>query len=358
MIRKLALLSAALILVHCSSAIAQTGIPPFSSTTGGPDVINLGNLNVHFAVPIVHKPGRGIPFDYVMSYDSSIWSPVTSGSSKAWQPVLNWGWRGETEASIGYVPVATFQIPCIHPLQPPTYETVYLALGFNDSFGVLHMAPAQVNTSGGAGCSEVDTATAKAKDGSGYTLTLSLPGPRATVTSAEGAVTDPPIQTTGSGNVTDRNGNQLTTTGTSFTDTLGFTALSISGGAPNPLSFQYHDTGGNPQNVVMNYGSYTVRTNFNCSGVSQYGPTTVSLVSSISFPDGSSDHFTYESTPGFPGDVTGRVASIQLRTGGTISYAYTGSNGIVCADGSTDGLTRTTPDGQWSYSRVNPSGTA
>src|SRR5262249_34852039 len=68
-----------------------------------------------------------------------------------------------------------------------------------------------------------------------------------------------------------------------------------------------------------------------------------------------------EATPGFSGYVTGRVASIQLRTGGTISYAYTGgNNGIVCSDGSTAGLNRTTPDSAtpWNYSRSNPGGTA
>jgi len=38
-----------------------TGTPPFSSLGGGPfDVVNLGNLNVHFSIPVLHKAGRGI----------------------------------------------------------------------------------------------------------------------------------------------------------------------------------------------------------------------------------------------------------------------------------------------------------
>ena len=75
-------------------------------------------------------------------------------------------------------------------------------------------------------------------------------------------------------------------------------------------------------------------------------------------PDGSFYQFEYEATPGFTGDITGRLASITLPTGGTISYAYAGgSTGhINCADGSTSGFTRTTPDGTWTYTHVPGSG--
>src|SRR5580704_413934 len=58
------------------------------------------------------------------------------------------------------------------------------------------------------------------------------------------------------------------------------------------------------------------------------------------------------------GSVTGRLASVTPPSGGTISYSYTGgSNGIVCADGTTATLTRATPDGQWIYTH-SENGTA
>ena len=58
------------------------------------------NLNVHIDIPIITKPGRGMPFNYSLSYDSSVWS--TLGSS--WYPaMLHWGWRGTAEALTGYV---------------------------------------------------------------------------------------------------------------------------------------------------------------------------------------------------------------------------------------------------------------
>src|SRR5437016_5542 len=93
-----------LVLVQLSLAQVKTlqvatGTPAFSSMGGGPfDAVNLGNLNVHFSIPVLHKAGRGIPFTYDLSYDSSIWAPVTSGSTTTWTPVNNWGWTGTTQS--------------------------------------------------------------------------------------------------------------------------------------------------------------------------------------------------------------------------------------------------------------------
>ncbi|PYX53468.1 MAG: hypothetical protein DMG76_25595 [Acidobacteria bacterium] len=98
------LISTVFVCVCVSGAQVATGTPPFSSLGGGPfDVVNLGNLNLHFAVPVIHKAGRGMSFDYDLSYDGSIWTPVTSSGTTSWQPASNWGWRGQTEASVGYV---------------------------------------------------------------------------------------------------------------------------------------------------------------------------------------------------------------------------------------------------------------
>jgi hypothetical protein len=109
----------------------------------------------------------------------------------------------------------------------------------------------------------------------------------------------------------------------------------------------------------MTYKTYTVQTAFGCSGIGEYGPTSTSLVNSITFPDGSNYKFSYEPTPGVPANVTGRLASVELPQGGVISYSYSGgSNGIECADGSTAGLTRTIASNAgsaastWTYART------
>src|SRR5262249_49616855 len=73
--------------------------------------------------------------------------------------------------------------------------------------------------------------------------------------------------------------------------------------------------------------------------------------------------FTYETTPGdthSPHDITGRLISVTLPTGGTINYTYTGgsSGNITCADGSASGLTRQTPHGTWTHAGTAGTGAA
>src|SRR5437588_11215956 len=83
-----------------ASAQVATGPPPFGSFGGGPfDTVNLGNLNVHLAVPVLHKAGRGTPFTYDLTYDSSVWTPVTASGTTQWTPVFNWGWQSSYAAS-------------------------------------------------------------------------------------------------------------------------------------------------------------------------------------------------------------------------------------------------------------------
>src|ERR1700738_142656 len=70
-----------------SSAQVAIGTPPFGSfSTGGPDVINLGNLNAHWEFPIVTKAGRGLTFTYSIPYDSSIWTPTPVNGALSWLP--------------------------------------------------------------------------------------------------------------------------------------------------------------------------------------------------------------------------------------------------------------------------------
>src|SRR5260370_6792839 len=96
------------LLTGVAPAQVATGAPPFGSFGGGPfDTVNLGNLNVHFAIPVLHKAGRGMPFTYDLSYDSSIWTPVVLNGVTQWQPATNWGWRGVTEAKTGYISYST-----------------------------------------------------------------------------------------------------------------------------------------------------------------------------------------------------------------------------------------------------------
>jgi hypothetical protein len=171
-----------LLLSVCSAALAQptTGFPPFGSMSGGGgESIDNANLNVHLAIPVIGKPGRGIPFDFTLNFDGSVWGPVPSGSSKVWAPVSNWGWTGVTVAQTGYVTYSTTQGGCSYGTGAPPpmyYWNSYHGFVYHDPSGGQHAIPISTsNWQPGAPCGQgtsYGNATGSASDGSGYTMTV------------------------------------------------------------------------------------------------------------------------------------------------------------------------------------------
>lgn len=354
------------LIVLCSVlAVGQvsTGTPPFGSFGGGPDVINLGNLNVQYTVPIINKPGRGIPFFYNLSYDSSIWSPVVVNGVSTWQPIANWGWKPQTSAAVGYYSVNERTQQCAEPTGGGANGYYYVAytqfeyISYVDNVGTSHPMYAFVaDHDTPCNPNDVQSASTSATDGSGYSANILVGQP--TVYTRDNTAIQVPINTNlANGNTrTDRNGNQITANSGSFIDTLGLTALTITGsGTPtDPVIYTFQNTSGSatPSKVTVNYALYTVQTNFTCPAQPFSGQE--NLVDRIVYPDGSKYSFQYEQTPGFPtGTVTGRISQVTLPTGGTINYSYSGGDGggIFCADGSTAGFSRQTSDGTTTYSR-------
>jgi RHS repeat-associated protein len=366
------LLLALIVALAETSASAQvtTGTPPFSSnaTNGSVDTINLANLNAHLTIPVLQTGGRGVPFYYGIDYDNSVWQPTTASGTTTWEPT-NSGSFGWNLVAVGEVRLYSYTITgyCYTDYPPPIgyIETgVHYGLVYEyvDTLGTSHYFPGEVTDNGGSCGTGYSGSPGTATDGSGYTMTVNSSG-NATVTARNGTL----VYFTNSSNTygvpvaTDTNGNEVTENSSGqFYDTLSSTTpvLTVAGVAPSNTTFTYTPPSGTNVAYTMKYTSYTVRTNFGCSGITEYGATAQNLVSEIDLPDGTKYTFTYEPTPSYSGDVTGRLASVTLPTGGTISYTYTGgSNGIVCADGSTATLGRQTPDGTWSYAH-SESGTA
>jgi RHS repeat-associated protein len=375
-------------LASVGSVLAQgpaKGVPPFSSTGGGPfDVINLGNGNVHFAIPVVHKAGRGTPFTYDLTYDSSVWAPVLSGSTTIWSPVSNWGWTANTQSNVGYVIAIyytqyyTCNLPGGGIGQP--YSGIWMTdPTYVDQFGVWHpfgMGLVQYFTNGQP-CQAVppgqESMTSTSYDGSGLTLSMTWETPTGTVTTRSGAVSTVSVGS-GGGLFEDTNGNIETSSSGQFFDTLSGTTpvLTVAGFAPNPIKFTYTPPSAPNVFYTMNFKAYTLATNFAVAGIGEYGATVGNLVDTIQLPDGTSYSFSYEPTPSLPASgactpkagtsscVTGRIASVTLPTGGSITYSYSGGgsgvNGVY-SDGSVATLTRTlNPGGTWTYARTNVSG--
>src|SRR6266481_8642572 len=181
-------------------AQVQTGTPPFGSFAGGPDVINLANLNSHLTIPVLHKAGRGTDFTYDLSYDSSVWYSTLVNGVQTWQPVG--GWRGVTEVTTGYITYKAHRYQC--PVRGDGFYVIYDTFVYHDMFGQAH---------GYVGSSEIDCNSfftgfwEAAADGSGYAIDVTDVA-SADVTSPAGTVYNPPLNlTSGAANFLDRNGN-------------------------------------------------------------------------------------------------------------------------------------------------------
>lgn len=75
--KRLLVIAFALSILTANSA-AQTppawGQPPFSSIhNNGFDQVNVGNLDLTFALPILHMNGRGLPLSFSVTYNSLAW---------------------------------------------------------------------------------------------------------------------------------------------------------------------------------------------------------------------------------------------------------------------------------------------
>ena len=378
-----------LVVVLAVSFLGQvpTGTPPRGSYGGAPfDVVNLGNLNVHFLIPILHKTGRGIPFAYDLAYNNSIWYPVTSNGVTSWKAVNLWGWQGLGPVVFPYVSYSvTYSTGTCWVGSPASYQQwTYGNFVYHDSLGTSHgfgTSGVYFISPGGGSCPPNGQVPASippsaSGDGSGYTLNVSTLGsggtPNGNITTAAGSTIgvsffSSPPQATVPVTTTDRNGNQITETNGVYTDTLGTTALTATGTAPSNTLFTYTAPSGSPASYTVSYVTKTVTTNFGCLNINEYNMPNQYLVDRITLPDSTYYQFTYEPTTTGSSTVTGRLASVTLPTGGTISYTYsggtgTGTNAINCVDGTTMTLSRITnpgggnPVGTWNYARSQVSG--
>ncbi len=357
----LAAIAATMTCVSASAQLPGTGAYPFASFDNrGFDSINLGNDNIRFSIPIVNRTGRGLGFSYAIQYEGLIWNPVNNGSTTVWTPDPAWGFTGALNGSVfaGYLTYMTRPGKCEYG---NVLHTVISTSGYvyHDFAGGAH----PLNYSTSPVCnpntppSYSTSGNGAATDDSGYTL-VGSPAAGYQIQARNGALITPATgeTTTSATSEVDSNGNSISFNGSgTFTDTSGVNALTISGSSP--VTFTYpvalQANGATTASASLSYKSYTVRTNFQVSGVVEYGSNTVNLVDRITLADGSFYAFGYEGTPGATdGAVTARIASVTLPTGGTISYAYQyGWPGSINTDGTPAGLTRTTSDGSKQYNR-------
>src|SRR5258708_2101941 len=302
-----------------ASAQVQFGTPKYESFGGGPfDSVNLGDLNVHFSIPVLHKPGRESPFNFDLTYDSTFWQTATVNGNLQWYPAPpgsseGGGWRGsalqvgELFYYYGYFncPYNNSSYPCL----------VYYNFAYIDGFGTSHPF------SGAAEwlytiSVDLPLQGAITFDGSGYTLNWDASNGSFQLYNGDGNQLIPAGTALGPGSpasTVDRNGNEISEdSNATFTDTLGTQVLTETG---TPIVFTFKDTGGNPATVALTWAPYTIKTNFLCPGVAEYPPYNGNLIDRVTLPNGTYYQFHYEATPGSPGSVTAPLASLTLPTG-------------------------------------------
>ncbi len=324
----------------------------------GFDTINLGNLNQHFEIPIVKKKGRGQDFNYSIIYDGLIWStkPTPGGGTSTWIVDPTFGFHGQLNGGItGYYtysqsPDHTCSGTGISAIKRTNYQ-------FHDSVGAVHVFNyAETDVCGGGVTIQGDGSTS---DNSGYSYSGGV------ITSRNGLRISAVLGSGGStyGTIDDTNGNRITINADgNMTDTTNSTALGITGGAtaasPLVLSYPVANQSNASTKLVsatVFYKAYTVQSAFQCSGIVASGPQSVNLIDHIVLPDASNSTYTfvYEAISGQPATtVTGRLTSVTLPGGGTITYAYSGGcAGGINGDGTPQTMARTTSDGTKTYSR-------
>jgi RHS repeat-associated protein len=333
---RLARFAAAFLLFSVFTAFAQqpTGVPSFGTYQGG---INLGNLNVNIPIILYQKNGHGLPFAVNAVYNSPQWFDQ-GGSTWTINLLMPFSSVFPTDGRIWYNQTTV----C-------TTQKKYSGFVFAEGMGTQHSFPSLVLTTGGCGGTQT-SGTATSSDGL-LQLTFNATNRTWTVTNNSGVQLNNPItaQTT----LTDTNGNQITLHPNyppTWTDTLGVNPV-LTDNFNNATDGQLTYTGPSGAETIHLYSSAQTLVSgpaWGCATAAvpqqgSYFPT------QTVFPDGRIYSFTWEHVSG---GTTGRLASITLPTGGIISYSYNGPNGGMNCDGSTSGMTVTTPDGTWAYTHT------
>ena len=358
------------------------GIEPFSTQTGsGYDAINLSSSNILLTFPIRTKSGP-VPLSFALHAAPTL--SINANSTYSWY-LPNAGSLTFSDG-LGMLNSGVQSTPASETCQPSSGVTdnyfQYNNVSIVDESGAAHplsIGPMFYNPCSQTYSTPLQT-TLITSDGSGYTALLTSLGAQSpphftvydrsgnkVVTTYAGAATTSTL-TTPNGVTVSSTYNDANPSTISYGDALNTTAFTGTySNTLTPTSYSYLDSSGNTQTITVTYTSYTFRTAFGCSSISEAYPYAYNFPTKIALPDGRAFTIAYEPTPGYPADITGRIAKIGLPTGGTIGYTYTGGNnnaGVYCDqvggiinDGMTPTipiLTRTITDGEgnqsvWTY---------
>lgn len=297
----------------------QIGTPPHGDFSGSDfEHVQMNNNNLHIDLPLWSTSGRGPSVGVKYVYDSKGWgfnetcshmgtctdrvTPSPQGAIAGHLKLARVGPQNYTllARSDAYVCNGTgVQIIVHHYSMASPDGTTH------------HFGPDPVQISGqGASCVPNPT-TLYADDGSGWMLLRSQStGAIVKVVGKDGTV----IQ---GGSITDANGNQIITSTSPATDTLGRTFTS--GGS-------YYDSNGMLQTITVASQSVAIQTNLCAYGEGDYCyeySGTWTVPQTMTLPNGKVYTFSYDQgSPTHP--YYGQPLSVTLPTGGQITWGWNG----------------------------------
>jgi hypothetical protein len=147
--------------------------------------------------------------------------------------------------------------------------------------------------------------------------------------------------------ITDVHGNTIILNTGAYTDSMGLSALTAT--SPNFGPFTWTDANGHPRSHCRHIKSNIadgLRMQWNWRD-KQFSST---AGKQIDVSRCTYSGVSYETTPSHSPDITGRIGSLTLREGGTVTYSYLGTNkGINCTYQSAPELKRVDNDGTTTY---------
>jgi RHS repeat-associated protein len=343
-----------LLLVSSAAAQSTTGLPPFSTIHASLyDDVKINDGAILLNLPMWSKPGL-IPFSYSLVLNNAIVPPPAPPG--VWWANVPYQWTPQT--SVNFTPSFYAGFQSVQSIKCKGGTTVKLSNftiidGLGTRYPIVGMQvdnlqcyPQVLSGCTTAYCASVNSNSTGAvvHDVAGDTIVpLTFTDPNSNQLSYSTVCTPSCPQSNGG------------TVAYTYTDPTGLVPMTeTQTWTPEPpYSIQYltkdvhswTDANGNQQSFTITYSPYTIKTNFGCSGPADVGPGASYLATSIATPEGTYA-LSYEATPGYPGDVTGRISKISFPDGASIQYAYSGGgNGITC-DGQSmvPVLTRTVTD--------------
>ena len=311
--------------------------------------INLANGNLHLEFPFGSGTQRGnLRFAAKLVYDSRIWTvgyhPPSSTAYWEIDPTLaargvqgGW-WVSVTGLSDG-ASASFVDRSCTDGFGTFHNSYAYGPFNWRDFEGTYHTFQIQTDYDDPTyPCYDGDitsTGAAWADDGSGYYMIVTGYY-NATVYTKSGIQISPtPTDTNGNYFSKDPSGNVV--------DTLGRTIMlkTVNG---NSTYYDILNSQGSRSRYTITTTTINISSNFGAPNSAEYSGT-LTVISSLTLPDGTAYTFGYDSGTA-PGNY-GLLRTITLPTGGQISYAYT--NFVApCAN---------PPMNRWVFSRTSGSGT-